>query len=118
MVPFERRVVACLTRTSDPERRAAVAAYVEGCLASMPEHLRAGVLVESLALGTWLRLRGAGRLDDDTLRARLAAWEHHPVDVVRQYVRLIGSLVVFAEIELEDAVTGPAPSAPAPVGAS
>jgi len=116
VVPFERRVVACLTRTSDPERRAAVAAHVEGCLASMPEHLRAGVLGESLALGTWLRLRGAGRLDDDTLRARLAAWEHHPVDVVRQYVRLMGSLVLFAEVELEDA-TDPAP-APVPAGAS
>lgn len=102
MVPFERRVVACLTRTDDPDLRAAVAAYVEGCLAAMPEHLRAGVLAESVALSAWARLADRGRGDDEALRRRLAAWEHHPVDVVRQYVRLLGSLVLFAEVELGD----------------
>jgi hypothetical protein len=102
VVPFERRVVACLTRTSDPALRAAVATYVEECLAAMPEHLRAGVLAESVALGAWDRVASRGRRDDAALRRRLAAWEEHPVDVVRQYVRLIGSLVLFAEVELGD----------------
>jgi hypothetical protein len=102
VVPFERRVVDCLTRTDDPALRAAVADYVEASLGAMPEHLRAGVLVESLALGAWVRVVSRGRRDDDGLRRRLAAWEHHPVDVVRQYVRLVGSLVLFAEVELGD----------------
>ena len=104
MVPFERRVVHALVHTSDPALRAAVEAYVEGCLGDMPEHLRAGVLAESLALGTWSRLRTLGAPDPDVaLRRQLEAWEHHPIDVVRQYVRLIGSLVQFAEVELTDA---------------
>ncbi len=104
MVPFERRVVHALVTTSDPDLVAAVEAYVDGCLADMPEHLRAGVLAESLGLGTWSRLRTVGAPDPDAaLRRQLEAWEHHPVDVVRQYVRLIGSLVQFAEVELTDA---------------
>lgn len=110
MLPFERRVVACLTRTTDPERRAAIATYVEECLAAMPEHLRAGVVAESLALGTWVRLRGGTR-DDATLRTHLSAWEDHPIDVVRQYVRLLHSLVLFAEVELGDRATAPVPAA-------
>ncbi len=108
-------MVDALVQTSDPDLRAAVVAYVEGCLADMPEHLRAGVLAESLALGTWARLRSLGRGDQDTLRRQLAAWEHHPIDVVRQYVRLIGSLVLFAEVELTDgAIAEPVTATPAP----
>ncbi len=118
MLPFERRVVACLTRTTDPALRAAVLDHVDGCLAAMPEHLRAGVAAETVALGTWARLRGAGRQDDTALRARLSAWEAHPVDVIRQYVRLMHSLVIFAEIELGDRAASSAPSAAAPVPAS
>lgn len=109
MLPFERRVVACLTRTSDPERRTAIAAYVSDSLAAMPEHLRAGVATSSVGLGTWVRLRGGTR-DDARLRNHLAAWEAHPVDVVRQYVRLMHSLVLFAEIELGDGANVPNPA--------
>jgi hypothetical protein len=100
---FERQVVDTLTTTSDPELRRDVATYVDECLRSMPEHLRAGVVAESLALGAWSRVRSFGRSDRASLEAQLARWEHHPVDVVRQYVRLIGSLVLFAEVELGDA---------------
>lgn len=81
--------------TTDPARRAAVEAYVDGTLRSMPEHLRAGVAAESVLLGTWdrLRRRRRGELDLDVLDAS-------PVDVVRQYVRLLRGLVLFAESEL------------------
>ncbi len=106
MIPFERRVVHALVQAADPTLRAEVVAYVEGCLADMPEHLRAGVLAESLALGTWSRLRSLRSDREEVLRRQLADWEHHPIDVVRQYVRLIGSLVLFAEVELTDAAAG------------
>lgn len=102
MLPFERRVVASLTRTTDPALRAAVLEYVDGCLAAMPEHIRAGVLAETLALGTWVRLRGLGRVDEARLRTHLSSWEDHPIDVIRQYVRVLHSLVLFAEVELGD----------------
>lgn len=113
MVPFEHRVVDALVNSTDPDLRAAVVAYVEGCLADMPEHLRAGVLAESFALGAWSRVRSVGRDPEVVLRRQLAAWEHHPVDVIRQYVRLIGSLVQFAEVELADAASDAAPLEPA-----
>lgn len=103
MVAFERWVVDCLTQTSDPELRRGVATYVDESLAAMPQHLRAGVLGESVILGTWVRLRGLRRRDDEGLQRHLEAWEHHPVDLIRQYVRVFGSLVIFAEIELADA---------------
>jgi hypothetical protein len=67
----------------------------------MPEHLRAGVLAESLALGSrsWIEQR-AGRFDRDRLQTRLTRWKHSSIDPVRQYVRLLESLVLFAENEL------------------
>ena len=116
MVPFERRVVDVLVRTSDPTLRSAVVEYVEGCLDAMPAHLRAGVLAESLALGTWSRLRSLTGDPDAVLASQLVAWEHHPVDVVRQYVRLLGSLVLFAEVELGDAAAARTATATAPAG--
>jgi hypothetical protein len=86
----------------DADTRAAVEAYVAGTLQSMPEHLRAGVIAESLALGgrSWIEQR-TGRFDRDRLRARLTRWKHSRIDPVRQYVRLLESLVLFAENELE-----------------
>jgi hypothetical protein len=85
----------------DADTRAAVESYVSGTLHSMPEHLRAGVLAESLALGSrsWIELR-AGRFDRDRLHARLTRWKHSSIDPIRQYVRLLESLVLFAENEL------------------
>jgi hypothetical protein len=67
----------------------------------MPEHLRAGVLAESLALGSrsWIEQR-AGRFDQERLHARLTRWKHSGIDPIRQYVRLLESLVLFAENEL------------------
>ena len=94
MLWFERHVVAALTETSDPGQRAAIASFVDGTLAAMPEHLRAGVAAESLAFGAWTRLR-RGRPE-----AVVASLRRSPVGLLRQYERLLGSLVLFAEHEL------------------
>jgi hypothetical protein len=97
MLGFERRMVAALTTTSDPTVRAGVEAWVDGSLRDMPEHLRFGVAAESVALGLWARVRGA---DDPAL---LRSFESSPVWPVRQYVRLLRSLVLFAENEVQPA---------------
>ena len=94
MLWFERHAVAALTVTADPDQRAAIESFVGGTLDAMPEHLRAGVAVESLALGAWARLR---RTSPDALVASLG---RSPVGLLRQYERLVGSLVLFAEHEL------------------
>ncbi|HET9729825.1 MAG TPA: hypothetical protein VFR41_10415 [Acidimicrobiia bacterium] len=107
MLWFEREVVRTLmSPTLDAATRAAVERYVDGTLASMPEHLRAGVAAESVALGapSWIAAR-LGRLDEAKVQARLDAWRDSPIDVVRQYVRLLHSLVLFAENELAPAPT-------------
>jgi hypothetical protein len=102
MLWFEREVVAALVGSDDPAVRSSVVAFVDGSLRDKPEHLRLGVAGESILLGGYaLGLRALGRLDgDDALRARLESWESGPIGVVRQYVRAMKSLVVFAENEL------------------
>jgi hypothetical protein len=99
---FESQLVgALMSPATDDRARAAVESYVEEALRSMPEHLRAGVLAESLLFGARPRLEHAlGRLDDKVLRARIDRWKTSRIDVVRQYVRLLQSLVLFAENEL------------------
>jgi hypothetical protein len=104
MLGFERRIVAALTTATDPDLRAGVSAWVDETLRDMPEHLRLGVLAESIGLGAWAAVRGH---DDDTL---LASFEASPLWPVRQYVRLLKGLVLFAEQELAPA--------PAPAGTS
>ena len=102
MLWFEQQVVGALIRPDlDADTRAAVESYVAGTLRSMPEHLRAGVTAETIALGSrsWIEAR-AGRFDAERLRARLMRWKHSSIDPVRQYVRLLESLVLFAENEL------------------
>ena len=102
MLWFEREVVGALMQPDlDADTRAAVEAYVGSTLRSMPEHLRAGVIAESIALGSrsWMEQR-AGRFDRARLHARLMRWKHSSIDPVRQYVRLLESLVLFAENEL------------------
>jgi hypothetical protein len=99
---FERQVVGALMRPGlDAEARAAIESYVATTLESMPEYLRAGVAAETLALGAraWLEQR-AGRLDDARIRGRLDRWKESRLDPIRQWVRLLESLVLFAENEL------------------
>jgi len=99
---FERQVVgALMSSTLDDRARHAVEAYVDETLRSMPEHLRAGVVAESLLFGARPRLAHAlGRHDGAGLRARIDRWSTSRIDFVRQYVRLLHSLVLFAENEL------------------
>ncbi|HTK16384.1 MAG TPA: hypothetical protein VL769_08335 [Acidimicrobiia bacterium] len=102
MLWFERQVVgALMSSTLDDRARVAVESYVNDTLASMPEHLRAGVLAESLLFGARPRLAHAlGRSDDARLPARIERWRTSRIDFVRQYVRLLHSLVLFGENEL------------------
>lgn len=98
MLTYEREVVDALIGTDSPEVRAAVADHVDKALAAMPETIRLGVRVESLGLGAWsaLRRRGGPVDADDEL-----AWlDANPVGLVQQWVRLLRSLVLFAENEL------------------
>ena len=94
MLWFERHAVASLTETTDDVARAAIASFVDGTLKAMPEHLRAGVVAESLGLGLWAKLR---RADPGAV---VAALSRSPIGLLRQYERLLGSLVLFAENEL------------------
>ncbi len=94
MLGFERRIVAALTTVTDPDLRAGVAGWVDDTLRDMPEHLRLGVLAESVGLGLWAAVRGT---DDDSL---IRSFEASPLWPVRQYVRLLKGLVLFAEQEL------------------
>jgi len=94
MLGFERRMVAALTTNDDPAVRAGVEGWVDDTLRDMPEHLRLGVLVQSIALGVWARVR---RSDDASL---VRSFDRSPLWPVRGYVRLLRSLVLYAEHEL------------------
>lgn len=94
MLWFEREVVSTLTAGIEEPLRSQVKAYVDDALGAMPEHLRAGMAAESVALGLWARLRGSRH------GVRLEPLEASRLDPVRQYVRLLRSLVLFAEHEL------------------
>ncbi len=103
MLWLERRVVAALTRAADEPTRSEVARFVDTSLAAMPRHLRFGVVAESVGLGLWLRLRHGADPDRAAVERAVAAWERSPIGVVRQYPRLLGSLVIFADYELAGA---------------
>jgi hypothetical protein len=99
---FERQVVRTLMRPTLPEdARAAVEAYVDRTLRSMPEHLRAGVAAESILFGAvpWFE-HVIGRAPARSVERRVARWKTSAFDPLRQYVRLLHSLVLFAENEL------------------
>jgi hypothetical protein len=102
MLWLEREVVATLVSPAlDAEQRSAVEAYVDESLRAMPEHLRAGVAAESLVFGAWPRVqRRLGRFDRAAVDARVDRWKASRFDLIRQYVRLLQSLVLFAEHEL------------------
>jgi hypothetical protein len=104
MLWFEREVVGALTESPDQPLRSSVESFVDGTLRDMPEHLRAGVVGESVLLGTYVAgLRALGRMPGDdpaALLDRLDAWEASRIGVLRSYVRLMKSLVVLAENEL------------------
>jgi hypothetical protein len=98
MLDFERELVATLVTTTDPGLRRNVEAFVEGSLDDMPEFLRLGVLAETAAFSILARFR-RGR----DLRRLVDLLDRSPIPLVRQYVRLFRSLVLFAEQELAGA---------------
>lgn len=98
MLSYERRIVAALLTSTDPAQARSIGTYVGSSLAAMPEVLRAGIAGLSVALGAWATLRRlAGRSRTDA--AELAWLEAHPVGLVRQWLRALRSLVMFAEQE-------------------
>lgn len=113
MLAFERRVVTAMLTSEDPQQRASTLDYVAGALGELPEVIRTGVWGESVALGSWYRLRDlAGELDG---RALVESLESNPIGLVRQYVRLLRSLVLFAEQEaVEASAVGEPTAAPEP----
>lgn len=97
MLGFERRVVTAMLTAEDPRQRSLTVDHVDGALAALPELIRFGVAAETVALDTWYRIRSlAGTVDD---RALVASLESNPIGLVRQYVRLLRSLVLFSEQE-------------------
>ena len=94
MLDFERELVAALSSSSEPRLRAGIASFVEGSLDDMPEFLRLGVLVESVAFSMVAKVRRG------SLAGLIEMLEASPISLVRQYVRLFRSLVLFAEQEL------------------
>ena len=104
MLWLEREVVGNLISADDPGARSDIEAFVDGSLRDMPEHLRLGVVGESVLLGAYVAaLRAAGRVpagDRQAFSELLERWETSRIGVLRQYVRMFTSLVVFAENEL------------------
>jgi hypothetical protein len=101
MLWFERQVVRALSQDADPGQLAAIESYVDGALGALPEHIRLGVAAESVALGGWSRLDSLRHraADGGAALPRLGPLESSPIGPVRQYVRLIRSLVIFAQHE-------------------
>jgi hypothetical protein len=104
MLSFRRRVVAALLTKVEPERRSAAEAYVEGALGAMPEHLKIGVTADSVLLSVWARAKHPFDLTDEALLDLLEGWETSRLAPVRQYARLLGSLVIFAQNEFPEEV--------------
>lgn len=96
---FERRIMSSMVSEADPQQRAAITTYVDGALRALPEHIRVGVAAESVLLRGWAagrRIVTRRKESGDELLDRL---ERSPIGLVRQYPRLLRSLVLFAEQE-------------------
>ena len=110
MLSFRSRVVGALLGAVDPATRPAVQAFVDASLDDLPQHLHLGIAADSILLEVICRATHGGRIpDDETLRALVVEWEASPLTPIRQYARLLSSLVLFADQEHRPA--------PAPVGA-
>ncbi len=97
MLPLERRVVADLCTSSDPELRRRVERWVDGTLGDMSDLLRLGVMAESLLFTLWAMVARPADLHG------LLRWlDRSPISLLRSYPRLFRSLVLFGELELAD----------------
>lgn len=95
MLKLERRVVADLTESADPQLRQVVEEWVDGTLREMSDVLRLGVAAESVLFTVWATL---ARPRD--LHGLLGWLDRSPVSLLRSYPRLFRSLVLFGELEL------------------
>jgi hypothetical protein len=101
MLWFEREVVGALVASPDPAVRSAVEAFVDGSLRDMPEPIRLGVVGETVLLGGYVAaLRLRRRVGDAEIVELLDRWEASPIGLLRQWPRMMRSLVLFAENEL------------------
>jgi hypothetical protein len=100
---LEGRVVTALAGDDDRRTGGAISEYVSSTLAAMPQHLRLGVVGESILLGAYVRMRHGLDPSGAAIRASIDQWEHNPIGVIRQYARLLSSLVIFAQQETIDA---------------
>lgn len=103
MLWLERRVVSALAGADDARTGGGVSEFVETSLRAMPQHLRFGVAVESVGLGLLTRLRYGADPSPESIERSIGLWERAPIGVIRQYQRLLHSLVLFARYELPDA---------------
>mgnify|MGYP001302912665 FL=1 len=95
MLKLERRVVADLTESADPELRQAVERWVDGTLREMSDVLRVGVAVETLLFSAWVAVARPRDVNG------LLSWlDRSPISLLRSYPRLFRSLVLFGELEL------------------
>jgi len=91
--------VSSSTESADLERSAV---FVDGRIRSMPLHLRIGIAaVEAMliARSTTRTGRRPARLDAASLQPVVRRWKHSRLGPVRQYVRLVSSLVIFATFD-------------------
>jgi hypothetical protein len=100
---LEGRVVTALAGDDDVRTGGAITEYVSSTLAAMPRHLRLGVVGESILLGAYVRMRHGLDPSRAAILASIDRWEHNPIGVIRQYARLLTSLVIFAQQETIDA---------------
>ena len=96
------RVVSALTRDIDEQFRPQVIEYVEAALRSMPEHLAGGSWPNrccSASIAARARRRRPVRRRRAPAVARTRS-SRAPIDPLRQYPRLLSSLVLLAQEEL------------------
>ena len=95
MLKLERRVVADLTESADPELRQAVERWVDGTLREMSDVLRLGVAAETVLFSAWVAVARPRDVNG------LLGWlDRSPISLLRSYPRLFRSLVLFGELEL------------------
>jgi len=100
MASFRSRIIEALLAPLDPTQRGAAEAFVAGSLADLPQHLKIGIALDSVLLEALTRVTHGGRIPDEaTLRKLIATWESNPLTPIRQYARLLSSLVLFADEE-------------------
>lgn len=100
MPSFKSRIIDALLAPLEPTQRGATEAFIAGSLADLPQHLKIGIAVDSMLLEALTRATHGGRIpDDETLRELITTWESNPLTPIRQYARLLSSLVLFADQE-------------------